>query len=189
MLCLQQFAKNNRRFSCSGALMFLAWMVTGSVGTVIASFYQPEWPRKTLFGQKVWFQVYSMHPQALATIILLFSFSFHDTLFSLTLFLASSRAYDANCHFDHCSLLPPIFLQERLEQSISHMTTHNVQHYVQLFYCRVIGYAENMTQSHKDPGHKYSSFHEEGGTVGNVIVCVSSLGWRLTMTESSANLK
>lgn len=122
MLCLHQFAKDNRRFSCSGALMLLAWMVTGSVGTVIASFYKPDWPCKTLFGQKVWFQVNSMHPQALATIVLLFSF--HDTLFSLTLFLASSRAYDAHCHFDHCSLLPPIFLQERLEQSISHMTTH-----------------------------------------------------------------
>lgn len=187
MLCLHQFAKDNRRFSCSGALMLLAWMVTGSVGTVIASFYKPDWPRKTLFGQKVWFQVlYSMHPQALATIIL-FSFSFHDTLFSLTLFLASSRAYDAHCHFDHCSLLPPIFLQERLEQSISHMTTHKVQHYVQLFYCRVIGYTRNMTQSDKDPGHKYSSFHEEGDTVGNVTA-IFILGME-TMTESSANLK
>uniref|UniRef100_H2STP3 Ferric-chelate reductase 1a n=1 Tax=Takifugu rubripes TaxID=31033 RepID=H2STP3_TAKRU len=41
-----------------GALMLLAWMVTGSVGTVIASFYKPDWPRKTLFGQKVWFQLH-----------------------------------------------------------------------------------------------------------------------------------
>ncbi|XP_056912613.1 putative ferric-chelate reductase 1 [Takifugu flavidus] len=41
-----------------GALMLLAWMVTGSVGTVIASFYKPDWPHKTLFGQKVWFQLH-----------------------------------------------------------------------------------------------------------------------------------
>ncbi|CAG11649.1 unnamed protein product [Tetraodon nigroviridis] len=40
-----------------GALMLLAWMLTGSVGTFIASFYKPDWPSKTLLGQKVWFQV------------------------------------------------------------------------------------------------------------------------------------
>lgn len=37
--------------------MLLAWMLTGSVGTFIASFYKPDWPSKTLSGQKVWFQV------------------------------------------------------------------------------------------------------------------------------------
>ncbi|KAM7401390.1 hypothetical protein PAMA_005536 [Pampus argenteus] len=41
-----------------GALMLLAWMLTGSVGTFIASFYKPDWPNQTLFGQKVWFQVH-----------------------------------------------------------------------------------------------------------------------------------
>ncbi|XP_068456856.1 putative ferric-chelate reductase 1 [Clinocottus analis] len=41
-----------------GALMLLAWMLTGSVGTVIASFYKPDWPNHTLLGQKVWFQVH-----------------------------------------------------------------------------------------------------------------------------------
>uniref|UniRef100_A0A8C3AD42 Ferric-chelate reductase 1a n=1 Tax=Cyclopterus lumpus TaxID=8103 RepID=A0A8C3AD42_CYCLU len=41
-----------------GALMLLAWMLTGSVGTVIASFYKPDWPNQTLLGQKVWFQVH-----------------------------------------------------------------------------------------------------------------------------------
>lgn len=63
MLRLHQFAKDNRWLFRSGALMLLAWMVTGSVGTFIASFYKPDWPRKTLFGQKVWFQVSSMHPK------------------------------------------------------------------------------------------------------------------------------
>ncbi|KAM6919934.1 putative ferric-chelate reductase 1 [Lycodopsis pacificus] len=41
-----------------GALMLLAWMLTGSVGTVIASFYKPDWPNQTLLGQKIWFQVH-----------------------------------------------------------------------------------------------------------------------------------
>lgn len=38
-------------------MMMLAWMLTGSVGTFIASFYKPDWPNQTLLGQKVWFQV------------------------------------------------------------------------------------------------------------------------------------
>ncbi|KAK5859411.1 hypothetical protein PBY51_020966 [Eleginops maclovinus] len=41
-----------------GSLMLLAWMLTGSVGTFIASFYKPDWPKQTLLGQKVWFQVH-----------------------------------------------------------------------------------------------------------------------------------
>ncbi|XP_071348486.1 putative ferric-chelate reductase 1 [Trachinotus anak] len=41
-----------------GALMLLAWMLTGSVGTFIASFYKSDWPNQTLLGQKVWFQVH-----------------------------------------------------------------------------------------------------------------------------------
>lgn len=41
-----------------GALMLVAWMLTGSVGTFIASFYKPDWPNQVLLGQKVWFQVH-----------------------------------------------------------------------------------------------------------------------------------
>uniref|UniRef100_A0A3B4TFR5 Putative ferric-chelate reductase 1 n=1 Tax=Seriola dumerili TaxID=41447 RepID=A0A3B4TFR5_SERDU len=41
-----------------GALMLLAWMLTGSVGVFIASFYKCDWPNQTLLGQKVWFQVH-----------------------------------------------------------------------------------------------------------------------------------
>ncbi|XP_060899792.1 putative ferric-chelate reductase 1 [Labrus mixtus] len=41
-----------------GSLMMLAWMLTGSVGTFIASFYKPDWPNQSLLGQKVWFQVH-----------------------------------------------------------------------------------------------------------------------------------
>lgn len=41
-----------------GVLMLLAWMLTGSLGTFIASFYKNEWAAHSLLGQKVWFQVH-----------------------------------------------------------------------------------------------------------------------------------
>ncbi|KAJ0059057.1 hypothetical protein NL108_007437, partial [Boleophthalmus pectinirostris] len=41
-----------------GALMLFAWMLTGSIGTFIASFYKNEWASHSLWGQKVWFQVH-----------------------------------------------------------------------------------------------------------------------------------
>ncbi|KAJ0012079.1 hypothetical protein NQD34_013054 [Periophthalmus magnuspinnatus] len=43
---------------CMVALMLLAWMLTGSIGTFIASFYKNEWASHTLCGQKIWFQVH-----------------------------------------------------------------------------------------------------------------------------------
>ncbi|CAB1326003.1 unnamed protein product [Coregonus sp. 'balchen'] len=39
-------------------LMLIAWMLAGSTGTFIASYFKPDWPEKTLFGQKIWFQVH-----------------------------------------------------------------------------------------------------------------------------------
>ncbi|XP_028283839.1 putative ferric-chelate reductase 1 [Parambassis ranga] len=41
-----------------GVLMLLAWMLTGSIGTFIASFYKSDWPNQTLLGQKIWFQLH-----------------------------------------------------------------------------------------------------------------------------------
>jgi len=41
----------------AGALMLIAWMLAGSTGTLIAGYYKPDWPERTLFGQKIWFQV------------------------------------------------------------------------------------------------------------------------------------
>ncbi|XP_056149823.1 putative ferric-chelate reductase 1 [Lampris incognitus] len=41
-----------------GALMLIAWMLTGSIGTFIGSYYKSEWLNKTLLSQKVWFQVH-----------------------------------------------------------------------------------------------------------------------------------
>lgn len=41
-----------------GVLMLTAWMLTGSLGTFIASFYKNEWVNHTLLGQKIWFQIH-----------------------------------------------------------------------------------------------------------------------------------
>ncbi len=38
--------------------------------------------------------------------------------------VGSSRPDDANCDSDHYSLLPPLFLQERLEQGTAHTHRH-----------------------------------------------------------------
>ncbi|XP_055259000.1 ferric-chelate reductase 1 isoform X1 [Moschus berezovskii] len=40
-----------------GALMFVAWMITVSVGVLIARFFKPVWS-KALFGDAAWFQVH-----------------------------------------------------------------------------------------------------------------------------------
>uniref|UniRef100_A0A8D0MX58 Ferric-chelate reductase 1 n=1 Tax=Sus scrofa TaxID=9823 RepID=A0A8D0MX58_PIG len=40
-----------------GALMFVAWMTTVSIGVLIARFFKPVWP-KPLFGDAAWFQVH-----------------------------------------------------------------------------------------------------------------------------------
>ncbi|XP_036690415.1 ferric-chelate reductase 1 isoform X1 [Balaenoptera musculus] len=42
-----------------GALMFVAWMTTVSVGVLIARFFKPVWS-KALFGDAAWFQVHRM---------------------------------------------------------------------------------------------------------------------------------
>ncbi|XP_028344893.1 ferric-chelate reductase 1 isoform X2 [Physeter macrocephalus] len=42
-----------------GALMFVAWMTTVSIGVLIARFFKPVWS-KALFGDAAWFQVHRM---------------------------------------------------------------------------------------------------------------------------------
>lgn len=42
-----------------GALMFVAWMTTVSIGVIIARFFKPVWS-KSLFGESAWFQVHRM---------------------------------------------------------------------------------------------------------------------------------
>nr|XP_014346259.1 PREDICTED: putative ferric-chelate reductase 1 isoform X2 [Latimeria chalumnae] len=41
-----------------GALMFIAWMTTVSIGVLVARFFKPIWPDTVLFGEKIWFQVH-----------------------------------------------------------------------------------------------------------------------------------
>ncbi|GFS20214.1 ferric-chelate reductase 1 [Elysia marginata] len=39
-------------------LMIIAWMLSGSIGLAIAKFFKKQWPDKTIFGLKVWFQIH-----------------------------------------------------------------------------------------------------------------------------------
>ncbi|XP_076976261.1 ferric-chelate reductase 1 isoform X2 [Tamandua tetradactyla] len=43
-----------------GALMFVAWMTTVSMGVLIARFFKPVWPKAFLFGKAAWFQMHRM---------------------------------------------------------------------------------------------------------------------------------
>ncbi|XP_049322979.1 putative ferric-chelate reductase 1 [Astyanax mexicanus] len=53
-----------------GALMLFAWMVLGSTGIFMAGFFKPDWPEKTLFGQRIWFMVH--HSLMMLTVIFTF---------------------------------------------------------------------------------------------------------------------
>ncbi|XP_053325606.1 putative ferric-chelate reductase 1 [Spea bombifrons] len=56
-----------------GALMFVAWMTTVSIGVVVARFFKPIWPNSSLFGKQVWFQV---HRILMVTTVVLTSVAF-----------------------------------------------------------------------------------------------------------------
>ncbi|XP_049736234.1 ferric-chelate reductase 1 [Elephas maximus indicus] len=43
-----------------GALMFVAWMTTASIGVLIARFFKPVWSKTFFFGEAAWFQVHRM---------------------------------------------------------------------------------------------------------------------------------
>ncbi|XP_075396385.1 ferric-chelate reductase 1 [Tenrec ecaudatus] len=43
-----------------GALMFVAWMTTVSIGVLIVRFFKPVWSKTLFFGEAVWFQVHRM---------------------------------------------------------------------------------------------------------------------------------
>ncbi|KAM5126629.1 putative ferric-chelate reductase 1, partial [Mantella aurantiaca] len=51
-----------------GAIMFLAWMTTVSIGVLVARFFKPVWPTSTLCGEKIWFQVHRI--LMLSTVVL-----------------------------------------------------------------------------------------------------------------------
>ncbi|KAJ7332499.1 hypothetical protein JRQ81_014679 [Phrynocephalus forsythii] len=56
-----------------GALMFVAWMTTVSIGVIVARFFKPVWPHLLLFGEEIWFQV---HRGLMLVTVLLTSVSF-----------------------------------------------------------------------------------------------------------------
>ncbi|KAM3914375.1 putative ferric-chelate reductase 1 isoform 2-T3 [Leptodactylus fuscus] len=56
-----------------GAMMFIAWMTTVSIGVLVARFFKPVWPTSTLCGEKVWFQ---LHRAFMVTTVLLTAIAF-----------------------------------------------------------------------------------------------------------------
>ncbi|XP_044157505.1 putative ferric-chelate reductase 1 [Bufo gargarizans] len=56
-----------------GAMMFIAWMTTVSIGVLFARFFKPVWPTSTLCGEKIWFQ---MHRILMVTTVLLTAVAF-----------------------------------------------------------------------------------------------------------------
>ncbi|KAM6454405.1 ferric-chelate reductase 1 isoform 2-T2 [Liasis olivaceus] len=56
-----------------GALMFVGWITTVSIGVIIARFFKSVWPNTLLFGEEIWFQV---HRTLMMITVLLTSASF-----------------------------------------------------------------------------------------------------------------
>uniref|UniRef100_A0A8C5RXM2 Ferric chelate reductase 1 n=1 Tax=Laticauda laticaudata TaxID=8630 RepID=A0A8C5RXM2_LATLA len=56
-----------------GALMFIGWITTVSIGVIVARFFKPVWPNTLLFGEEIWFQI---HRSLMIITILLTSISF-----------------------------------------------------------------------------------------------------------------
>ncbi|NXD16821.1 FRRS1 reductase, partial [Nothocercus nigrocapillus] len=56
-----------------GALMFVAWITTVSIGVIVARFFKPVWSHSYLFGKEMWFQV---HRMLMLTTVMLTSISF-----------------------------------------------------------------------------------------------------------------
>ncbi|KAI1236650.1 hypothetical protein IHE44_0014903 [Lamprotornis superbus] len=56
-----------------GALMFVAWITTVSIGVIVARFFKPVWSHSFLLGKELWFQV---HRMLMLTTVMLTSISF-----------------------------------------------------------------------------------------------------------------
>ncbi|XP_061859666.1 ferric-chelate reductase 1 isoform X2 [Colius striatus] len=56
-----------------GALMFVSWITTVSIGVIVARFFKPVWCHSFLFGKEMWFQV---HRMLMLTTVMLTSISF-----------------------------------------------------------------------------------------------------------------
>lgn len=62
-----------RLIKAHGALMFIAWITTVSIGVIVARFFKPVWSHSFLFGKELWFQV---HRMLMLTTVILTSISF-----------------------------------------------------------------------------------------------------------------
>ncbi|XP_065598207.1 ferric-chelate reductase 1-like isoform X2 [Cyrtonyx montezumae] len=66
-------SRSPRLIKAHGALMFVAWISTVSIGVVVARFFKPVWSHSFLFGKEIWFQV---HRMLMLTTVMLTSISF-----------------------------------------------------------------------------------------------------------------
>ncbi|NXU10571.1 FRRS1 reductase, partial [Pardalotus punctatus] len=66
-------SRSPRLIKAHGALMFVAWITTVSIGVVVARFFKPVWSHSFLFGKELWFQV---HRILMLTTVVLTSISF-----------------------------------------------------------------------------------------------------------------
>ncbi|XP_052521509.1 ferric-chelate reductase 1 isoform X2 [Tympanuchus pallidicinctus] len=66
-------SRSPRLIKAHGALMFVAWISTVSIGVVVARFFKPVWTHSFLFGKELWFQV---HRTLMLTTVMLTSISF-----------------------------------------------------------------------------------------------------------------
>ncbi|KAJ7408777.1 ferric-chelate reductase 1 isoform X4 [Willisornis vidua] len=49
-------SRSPRLIKAHGALMFVAWITTVSIGVIVARFFKPVWAHSFLFGKEMWFQ-------------------------------------------------------------------------------------------------------------------------------------
>ncbi|KAM9008295.1 ferric-chelate reductase 1 isoform 8-T13 [Ara ararauna] len=66
-------SRSPRLIKAHGALMFIAWITTVSIGVIVARFFKPVWSYSFLFGKEMWFQV---HRMLMLTTVMLTSISF-----------------------------------------------------------------------------------------------------------------
>ncbi|NXY07399.1 FRRS1 reductase, partial [Pteruthius melanotis] len=53
-------SRSPRLIKAHGALMFVAWITTVSIGVIFFLFFKPVWSHSFLFGKELWFQVHRM---------------------------------------------------------------------------------------------------------------------------------
>ncbi|KAM4659740.1 ferric-chelate reductase 1 isoform 5-T10 [Amazona ochrocephala] len=66
-------SRSPRLIKAHGALMFIAWITTVSIGVIVARFFKPVWSYSFLFGKEMWFQV---HRMLMLTTVMLTGISF-----------------------------------------------------------------------------------------------------------------